>query len=73
MHIVNLPDSLNNCEILLNAKEVQLQLSIGPTTLNKFVHLRWLQPVRFSTRLVRYRSSEVNKLIEQFSKNCGEV
>ncbi len=58
---------------LLSAKEAQYRLDIGPTTLNKFVRLKWLTPVRFSKRLVRYRSSEVDALIETFSKNGGAV
>lgn len=58
---------------LLSAKEAQHRLGIGPTTLNKFVHLKWLTPVRFSKRLVRYRSSEVDTLIDTFSKNGGAV
>jgi predicted DNA-binding transcriptional regulator AlpA len=61
------------CEVLLSAKEAQHRLGIGPTTLNKFVRLKWLTPVRFSKRLVRYRSSEVDAIIETFSKNGGAV
>lgn len=60
-------------DTLLTAKEAQHRLGIGPTTLNKFVRLKWLTPVRFSKRLVRYRSSEVDALIETFSKNGGAV
>lgn len=61
------PDTLHT------AKEAQHRLGIGPTTLNKFVRLKWLTPVRFSKRLVRYRSSEVDALIETFSKNGGAL
>ncbi len=53
---------------LLSAKEAQYRLDIGPTTLNKFVRLKWLTPVRFSKRLVRYRASEVQALIDSFAQ-----
>lgn len=56
---------------LLTAKQAQHRLGIGPTTLNKFVRLMWLTPVRFSQRLVRYRASEIDALIENFSKKGG--
>jgi hypothetical protein len=58
-------------KILLTAKETQQRLGIGPTTLNKFVRLKWLTPVRFSKRLVRYRTNEIDALIEKFMKNGG--
>jgi predicted DNA-binding transcriptional regulator AlpA len=60
-------------KILLTAKETQQRLGIGPTTLNKFVRLKWLTPVRFSKRLVRYRTNEIDALIEKFMKNGGAV
>ena len=60
-------------KILLTSKETQQRLGIGPTTLNKFVRLKWLTPVRFSKRLVRYRTNEIDALIEKVSKNGGEV
>ncbi len=66
-----LPQDAATHEILLTAKEAQHRLSIGPTTLNKFVHLKWLTPVRFSKRLVRYRASEVQALIDSFAKKGG--
>lgn len=68
-----LPQETAIHEILLSAKEAQHRLGIGPTTLNKFVRLKWLTPTRFSKRLVRYRASEVDTLIEKFSKNGGAV
>jgi predicted DNA-binding transcriptional regulator AlpA len=58
-------------DTLLTAKEAQHCLGIGPTTLNKFVRLKWLSSVRFSKRLVRYRASEIDALIEKFSKKGG--
>jgi predicted DNA-binding transcriptional regulator AlpA len=58
-------------ETLHAAKVAQHRLGIGPTTLNKFVRLKWLSPVRFSKRLVRYRASEIDALIEKFSKKGG--
>jgi predicted DNA-binding transcriptional regulator AlpA len=68
-----LPQEAATHEILLSAKEAQHRLGIGPTTLNKFVRLKWLTTTRFSKRLVRYRASEVDALIEKFSKNGGAV
>jgi hypothetical protein len=67
----SIPTETTICEVLLSAKEAQHRLGIGPTTLNKFVRLKWLTPVRFSLRLVRYRASEVGTLIEKFSKQGG--
>ena len=58
-------------DVLLTAKVAQYRLGIGPTTLNKFVRLKWLSPVRFSKRLVRYHASEIDALIEKFSNNGG--
>lgn len=58
-------------DTLLHAKETQRRLGVGATTLNKLVHLKWLTPVRFSKRLVRYRASEVEALIETAAKNGG--
>jgi len=58
---------------LLDAIETQHHLGIGPTTLNKFVRLKWLTPIRFSKRLVRYRASEVQALIDSFAKKGGAV
>jgi predicted DNA-binding transcriptional regulator AlpA len=58
-------------DTLLTAKEAQHRLGIGPTTLNKFVRLKWLTPVRFSKRLVRFRASEVQALIDSFAKKGG--
>lgn len=63
-----LPQEAATHETLLTAKEAQHRLGIGPTTLNKFVRLDWLTPVRFSKRLVRYRASEVQALIDSFAK-----
>lgn len=60
-------------EALLTAKNTQECLGIGPTTLNKFVRLKWLTPVRFSKRLVRYRTSEVQALIASFTQKGGEA
>lgn len=60
-------------DTLLTAKEAQHRLSIGSTTLNKFVRVKWLTPVRFSKRLVRYRACEVQVLIDSFAKKGGEA
>ncbi len=65
------PQEHSTKDVLLTAKETQHRLGIGPTTLNKFVCLKWLSPVRFSKRLVRYRASEIDALIEKFSKKGG--
>jgi predicted DNA-binding transcriptional regulator AlpA len=73
MSINSMPTETAICEVLLSAKEAQHRLGIGPTTLNKFVRHKWLTPVRFSKRLVRYRASEVAALIEKCSKNGGAV
>jgi hypothetical protein len=67
----NLSQEYSNKDVLLSAKETQYRLGIGPTTLNKFARLKWLFPVRFSKRLVRYRTSEIDALIEKFSKKGG--
>jgi predicted DNA-binding transcriptional regulator AlpA len=66
-----LPEELSTKDVLLTAKETQHSLGIGPTTLNKFVRLKWLTPVRFSKRLVRYRAREVQALIDSFAKKSG--
>ena len=68
-----MPTDTAICEVLLSAKNAQHSLGIGPTTLNKFVRLKWLTPVRFSKRLVRYRASEVQALIDSFAKKGGEA
>ncbi len=56
---------------LVVSKEAQHRLGVGTTTLHKFVTLKLLTPVRFSRRLVRYRTSEIDSLIESFSKKGG--
>jgi predicted DNA-binding transcriptional regulator AlpA len=56
---------------LVVSKEAKHLLGVGTTTLHKFVALKWLTPVRFSRRLVRYRASEIDSLIESFSKKGG--
>jgi len=71
MHNKISPDPAYPLDTLLHAKETQLRLGIGSTTLNKLVHLKWLTPVRFSKRLVRYRASEVEALIETAAKKGG--
>lgn len=71
MHNENSPNLASFLETLLHAKETQRRLGVGATTLNKLVHLKWLTPVRFSKRLVRYRASEVEALIETAAKNGG--
>lgn len=68
MSMKSMPTDTAICEVLLSPKDTQHHLGIGPTTLNKFVRLEWLTPVRFSKRLVRYRASEVQALIDSFAK-----
>lgn len=57
-------DAYVNSPTLASGKFVQEALDIGPTTLHKFVAEGKLTPIRFSKRLVRYRLSEVQTLID---------
>jgi hypothetical protein len=59
-------------DILLSPKETCRRLGVGPTTLNKFVHLGWLTKYCFSKRLVRYRAREVQAFIEAATKKGGQ-
>lgn len=56
---------------LLSAQTVVSRFDIGYTTLHKLVRLKWLTPIYFSKRLVRYRASEVEALIETAAKKGG--
>lgn len=56
---------------LLSGRTVASRFGIGNTTLHKLVSLGLLTPVRFSKRLVRYRASEVEALIDDVAKNGG--
>ena len=58
-------------EALLKTDEVQQSLKIGATTVQKLVKLGLLTPIHFSKRLVRYRASEVEALIETAAKKGG--
>lgn len=71
MKTENFPNLASHPETLLYPKETQLRLRIGATTLNKLVRLKWLTPIYFSKRLVRYRASEVEALIETAAKKGG--
>ena len=53
-----------NTPALASGKSVQEVLKIGPTTFHKFVAEGKLTPIRFSRRLVRYRLSDVQALID---------
>ena len=56
---------------LLSAETIVSRFDIGHTTLHKWVKLGLLTPVRFSKRLVRYRASEVEALIDVAAKKGG--
>lgn len=56
---------------LLSAQTIASRFDIGNTTLHKLVKSGLLTPIRFSKRLVRYRASEVEALIETAAKNGG--
>ena len=56
---------------LLSGETIVSRFDIGQTTLHKWVKSGLLTPIRFSKRLVRYRASEVEALIEAASKNGG--
>ncbi len=58
-------------EILLANNNVQELLGVGATTVHKLVKSGLLTPIRFSKRLVRYRASEVEALIEAAAKKGG--
>jgi len=49
---------------LLKPKEVAQLLGISINTLYNWNYLGKLQPIRFSKRMIRYRYSDVKKLIE---------
>ena len=51
--------------------DVQHKCNVGATTVHKWVKQGLLTPIRFSKRLVRYRASEIDALIEKFSKKGG--
>lgn len=61
----------NSTAMLLSAQTVVSRFDIGHTTLYKMVNSGLLTPIRFSKRLVRYRASEVEALIEAIAKNGG--
>lgn len=58
-------------ETLLKIEDVQRSLKVGATTVHKFVQSGLLTPIRFSKRLVRYRASEVEALIEAAVQKGG--
>jgi predicted DNA-binding transcriptional regulator AlpA len=51
--------------------DVQQQCNVGATTVHKWVKQGLLTPIRFSKRLVRYRASEVEALIQSAIKKGG--
>ncbi len=50
---------------------VQQKCNVGATTVHKWVKQGLLTPIRFSKRLVRYRASEVEALIEAATQKGG--
>lgn len=56
---------------LLAAETIVSRFDIGHTTLHKWVKSGRLTPVRFSKRLVRYRASDIEALIDAAMKNGG--
>ena len=58
---------------LLSGETIVSRFDIGHTTLHKWVKSGLLTPVRFSKRLVRYRASEVEALIEAAAKKGGAL
>lgn len=57
-------DAYADSPTLASGKFIQEALDIGPTTLHKFVAAGKLTPIRFSRRLVRYRLSDMQVLID---------
>lgn len=51
--------------------DVQTKCNVGATTVHKWVKQGLLTPIRFSKRLVRYRASEVEALIESATQKGG--
>jgi excisionase family DNA binding protein len=60
-----------NSPALTSSRDLQELLSIGQTTIYKLVAEGKLTPIRFSKRLVRYRLSEVQALIDAHATNGG--
>ena len=56
---------------LLSPGTIVSRFDIGHTTLHKMVKSGLLKPIHFSKRLVRYRASEVEALIETAAKKGG--
>ncbi len=56
---------------LLSPGTIVSSFDIGHTTLHKLVKAGLLTPIRFSKRLVRFRASEVEALIEAAAKKGG--
>lgn len=54
---------LNCLDRLVAAREAMHLLSVGSTTLYKFVKLGKLTPVKFGSRCTRFRLSEIVALI----------
>lgn len=65
-------DAHVNSPALASSKFIQGTLGIGSTTLHKFVAEGKLNPIRFSRRLVRYRLSEVQALIDAHAASRGK-
>jgi predicted DNA-binding transcriptional regulator AlpA len=57
--------------LLVDASCAKRGLDVGFTTFYKLVKLGYLTPIRFSKRLVRYRVSEIEALIDATAKNGG--
>lgn len=57
--------------LLVDASFARRGLDVGSTTFYKLVKLGYLKPIRFSKRLVRYRVSEIEALVDAIAKNGG--
>jgi predicted DNA-binding transcriptional regulator AlpA len=57
---------------LLSAGSVTARCEIGLTTLHKWVKEGHLPAIRFSKRLVRYRLSDLEAMLESNAKNGGD-
>ncbi|HRK40310.1 MAG TPA: hypothetical protein PK347_18195 [Burkholderiaceae bacterium] len=56
---------------LTTARHAWTYLGISQTTFYKLVQAGFLTPIRFSKRLVRYRTRDVHGLVETIAKTGG--
>jgi len=68
----NLPKAAQPA-LLVDASCGKQMLDVGFTTFYKLVALGHITPIRFSKRLVRYRASQIETLIETTAKNGGAL